>query len=209
MNAKKFLVLLLVFVILVSGVTACGTAPKEDAASAAATGTATPTTEASPTPSATPLPTDTPTDGPTATPTHAQMHTPTPTPTSGPVPTEKPAMPTTPTASTPTFKALPGMWRGTTWFGSFSFVVSSSGGEILRLNLVSQVSQGGGVYTVRHNQTWMRGVPIDADGYFDLSDPESDLQLVFRGQFSPDGTSATGLWEMHSGSLSAEWSIQR
>ena len=126
-----------------------------------------------------------------------------------PVPTQKPATPT-PTTSTAVFEALPGTWSGTTRFGSFSFIVSSSGGEILRFNLIGQVPRRGGVYTVRYNKAWMiEGPLIDADGSFDLSDPESDPQLVFRGQFSPDGTAATGLWEMLSGSLSAEWSVQR
>jgi DNA gyrase/topoisomerase IV subunit B len=55
------------------------------------------------------------------------------------------------------------------------------------------------------------GMPIDEDGSFDLSVPVT--QLIFRGQFSQDGTKATGLWEMVDhpfvGTVSEEWGVER
>ena len=54
-------------------------------------------------------------------------------------------------------------------------------------------------------------MPIDEDGSFDLSVPVT--QLIFRGQFSQDGTKATGLWEMVDhpfvGTVSEEWGVER
>jgi hypothetical protein len=52
-------------------------------------------------------------------------------------------------------------------------------------------------------------VLIDDDNAFDLSTPEAGI--TFRGQFSEDGKSATGVWEVTAGgeTVSEAWSIER
>jgi hypothetical protein len=85
--------------------------------------------------------------------------------------------------------------------------VSPNGKGITSLEL----SYGVGIVTGSVSMTPEgEGMAIDEDGSFDLSVP--DAQLIFRGQFSQDGTSATGLWEMNPpfmDTLSEEWGIER
>ena len=103
-------------------------------------------------------------------------------------------------------KARAGKWQGTTGFGSFSFTVCEGGGKITDYTLqfrvdgaTQAVARGGG-----------EEVLIDKEGAFDLSRPEAGS--VFRGQFSADGKSASGVWEVigpDGDTISEEWTVRR
>jgi hypothetical protein len=164
-----------------------------------------------PTPTVTPVPTATPT--PTPTPTATSTPTVTPTPTSTPTPTVTPT-PTIP----PGVKARAGEWRGTieseSVDGAFMFVVSPSGKEITGLELRCRIAGYGTVSFEFGEDAAERaseggGVPISDDGSFRIR----ATLVLFRGRFSEDGTSASGLFEMALApadtTVSAAWEIRR
>ena len=102
--------------------------------------------------------------------------------------------------------ARAGKWQGTTGFGSFSFTMCEGGGKIKDYRLQSEVNGA--------TQAVARGgdeeVLIDKEGAFDLSKPEADL--VFRGRFSADGKSASGVWEVTAPggeTVAEDWAIER
>jgi hypothetical protein len=131
--------------------------------------------------------------GATATPLPTATATPTPAPT--PTPTISP------------LEARAGEWRGATEFGSFTFVVAPGGTEITSIELAYYIGITSGTSSITPEDG---GIPIAEDGSFGVSLP--DGQLTFRGKFSQDGTSATGLWEMAiplHGTSSEEWTIER
>lgn len=100
--------------------------------------------------------------------------------------------------------ARTGRWEGETAFGSFSFTVCASGRRITGYMLE---------YTTGGNTQALGGdidVLLDKEGAFDLSEPEAGV--VFSGQFSADGTSASGVWEVTTAggeTMSEEWTIVR
>lgn len=128
--------------------------------------------------------------------------TPTPEPPEAIPPTAKP----TPTLSP--LEARVGEWSGATEFGSFSFVVSPNGKRVTVLDLSYRI---GDLSTSSSFTPEGEGMPIDEDGSFNFS--VSEPYLNFRGQFSQDGTSATGIWEMDipftDTTVSEEWAIER
>lgn len=102
-------------------------------------------------------------------------------------------------------QARAGTWRGETAFGSFSFTVCEGGRKITAYTLeyttdgtTQALALGGG-----------DEVLIDKEGTFDLSTPEAGV--VFRGQFSKDGKSASGVWEVAApgGAVSEAWDAKR
>jgi hypothetical protein len=100
--------------------------------------------------------------------------------------------------------ARAGRWQGETAFGSFSFTVCGAGRRITGYMLE---------YTTAGNTQALGGdieVPLDREGTFDLSAPEAGM--VFSGQFSADGTSASGVWEVAAPggeTVSEEWTVVR
>ena len=103
-------------------------------------------------------------------------------------------------------EARSGTWQGETGFGSFSFTVCEGGRRISDYRLQFNVDGA--------TQALARGggdeVLIDKEGAFDLSEPEAGL--VFRGQFSADGKSASGVWEINipgGDTLTEGWAIER
>jgi hypothetical protein len=101
-------------------------------------------------------------------------------------------------------QARSGMWRGETALGSFSFTVCEGGRRINDYKLE---------YTVGGSQMLSIGVSgkalIDDDNAFDLSTPDAGVTL--RRQFSEDGKSASGVWEMTvlGEMVSEEWALER
>ena len=111
----------------------------------------------------------------------------------------------TPGADNPR-EARSGKWQGEAAFGSFSFTVCEGGRRIENYRLEYTV---GGV-----TQALAPGggdeVLVGKEGAFELSAPEAGL--TFRGQFSSDGKSASGLWEIttpEGSTLSEEWTVVR
>mgnify|MGYP001828121852 CR=1 FL=1 len=100
--------------------------------------------------------------------------------------------------------ARTGTWEGETTFGSFSFTVCGSGKRITGYMLQ---------YTIGGNTQALGGdieVLLDKEGAFDLSEPETDV--VFSGKFSPDGRSASGVWEVTAAdgeTVLEEWTVVR
>ena len=103
-------------------------------------------------------------------------------------PTKIPDVTATPTISP--LEARVGVWEGTTQFGSFIFEVSPDGMSIIDLRLHWEA--GGGVFRGNFTLTSLP-MPINDDDSFKLDLPED---FVFEAQFSDDGTSASGFWEM-------------
>lgn len=100
--------------------------------------------------------------------------------------------------------ARTGRWEGETAFGTFSFTVCASGrritGYMLEYTIGGQTQALGGDIEVL----------LGEEGTFDLGSPEAGV--VFSGQFSADGTSASGVWEVTTPSgetVSEEWSVTR
>ena len=100
-------------------------------------------------------------------------------------------------------QARAGTWRGETEFGSFSFTVCEGGRKITAYTLeytrngtTQALALGGG-----------DEVLIDKEGAFDLSTPEAGV--TFRGKFSKDGSSASGVWEVAGGTVSEAWDAER
>ena len=100
--------------------------------------------------------------------------------------------------------ARTGRWEGETTFGSFSFTVCGSGKRITGYMLQ---------YTTGANTQALGGdveVLLSEEGAFDLSAPESGV--VFSGQFSADGSSASGVWEVTTAdgeTVSEKWTVAR
>ena len=101
-------------------------------------------------------------------------------------------------------EARSGTWQGDTDFGHFSFTVCEGGRRITDYMLE---------YTVGESPMLSQGgsgeVLIDDENAFDLSTPEAGI--TFRGQFSADGKSAAGVWEVTASgeTVSEAWSIER
>ena len=97
-----------------------------------------------------------------------------------------------------------GTWQGDTEFGSFSFTVCEGGRRITDYMLEYKVGE-----SPMLSQGSSGEVLIDDDNAFDLSTPEAGI--TFRGQFSEDGKSATGVWEVTADgeTVSEEWSVER
>lgn len=101
-------------------------------------------------------------------------------------------------------EARSGTWRGETSFGSFSFTVCEGGRRITDYMLQ---------YTVGESPMLSQGgsgeVLIDKQNGFELSTPEAGI--VFRGEFSADGKSATGVWGVTTSgeTVSEAWSVER
>jgi len=103
-------------------------------------------------------------------------------------------------------QARSGIWRGETAFGSFSFEVCEAGGKVTAYTL--QYTVGGVTQALRLGIGDQ--VLIDDEGNsFDLSRPEEGV--TFRGQFSADGKSASGVWEVSASgeTVSGEWAVER
>ena len=103
-------------------------------------------------------------------------------------------------------EARAGRWQGETAFGSFSFTVCGGGRRIEGYRLeyaiggITQVLASGGGDEVL----------LDKEGAFELSAPDSGV--TFRGQFSADGKSASGVWEISTpggDTLSEDWTVVR
>jgi hypothetical protein len=102
--------------------------------------------------------------------------------------------------------ARSGKWEGTTVFGSFSFTVCEGGRKITGYRLQFKVDGA----TMAEARGAGKEVLIDKEGAFDLSKPEGDL--IFRGQFSADGESASGVWQVTvpgGDTLAEDWIIER
>ena len=103
-------------------------------------------------------------------------------------------------------EARSGKLQGETGFGTFSFTVCEGGRRITGYTLESTMdgttqalALGGG-----------NEVLIDKEGAFDLGAP--DTGVVFRGQFSADGKSASGVWEVtgpDGETVSEDWTVTR
>ncbi len=101
-------------------------------------------------------------------------------------------------------EARSGTWEGETAFGSFSFTVCEGGRRITDYML--QYTVGGSPML---SQGGSGEVQIGDEGGFDLSTPEAGI--TFHGQFSADGKSATGVWEVTASgeTLSEAWAVER
>ena len=103
-------------------------------------------------------------------------------------------------------EARSGKWQGETAFGSFAFTVCEGGRKITAYTL--EYTAGGTTQALA-----LGGgdeVLIDKGDTFDLSIPEAGV--IFRGQFSADGKSASGVWEITApgaDTLSEDWAIER
>jgi hypothetical protein len=103
-------------------------------------------------------------------------------------------------------QARAGEWRGETELGSFSFTVCEGGKKITAYTLEYEVDGAAETLSLDAGDE----VLIDKEGTFDLSTPEAGV--VFRGQFSADGKSASGIWEVTApggDSVSEEWAVER
>jgi len=103
-------------------------------------------------------------------------------------------------------EARSGNWQGETGFGSFSFTVCEGGRRIADYTLQFKVDGATQALALGAGEE----VLIDKEGAFDLSAP--DAGVVFRGQFSADGKSASGVWEItepEGDTFSEEWTIMR
>lgn len=99
-----------------------------------------------------------------------------------------------------------GRWQGDAAFGSFSFTVCEGGRRISDYALEYTIDGT----TQAQALTGGDEVLIDKEGAFDLSTPEAGV--TFRGQFSVDGKSASGVWQVTTpdgDTLSEEWIITR
>jgi hypothetical protein len=103
-------------------------------------------------------------------------------------------------------EARSGKWQGETAFGSFVFTVCEGGRRISGYTL--EYSLGGTTQALA-----LGGgdeILIDKEGAFELSAPEAGV--TFRGQFSADGQSSSGVWEITApggDTVSEEWAIER
>ena len=103
-------------------------------------------------------------------------------------------------------QARTGTWHGETEFGSFSFTVCEGGRRITAYTL--EYTTGGTTQALA-----LGGgdeVQIDKEDAFDLSTPEAGV--TFRGQFSEDGKSASGVWEITlpgGDTVSEAWAVER
>jgi hypothetical protein len=100
-------------------------------------------------------------------------------------------------------EARSGSWRGETEFGSFSFTVCQGGRKITDYTL--EYTVGGSPMLLMDRS----GEVLISDNAFDLSSP--DAGVTFRGQFSEDGKSASGLWKVTTSgeTVSEAWNLQR
>ncbi len=103
-------------------------------------------------------------------------------------------------------QARSGIWRGETAFGSFSFEVCEAGGKVTAYTLQYTV---GGVTQALRLGIGDQVLIDEEDNSFDLSRPEEGV--TFHGQFSADGKSASGVWEVTaSGETVYEaWALER
>ena len=103
-------------------------------------------------------------------------------------------------------QARAGTWRGETEFGSFSFTVCEGGRRITAYTL--EYTTGGTTQALALGGG--NEVQIDKEDAFDLSTPEAGV--TFRGQFSEDGKSASGVWEITlpgGDTVSEAWAVER
>lgn len=103
-------------------------------------------------------------------------------------------------------EARTGKWQGETAFGSFSFTVCGGGRRIEDYMLVYTTDGA----TQALAPTGGDEVLVDKEGAFELIAPEAGV--AFRGQFSADGKSASGVWEISTpggNTLSEEWTVVR
>ena len=114
-------------------------------------------------------------------------------------------------ADNPT-QARAGAWHGETEFGSFSFTVCEGGRKITAYAL--EYAMDGAAETLSLDAG--DEVVIDKEGAFDLSTPEAGV--TFRGQFSADGKSASGIWAITptgaaapvgGDTVSEDWTLDR
>lgn len=118
-----------------------------------------------------------------------------------------PAATPTPKPTVSPLETRVGVWSGTTEFGSFTLIVAPGGREITSLKLTFHAGITSGTTDLTPGGT---GLAIKEDGSFGIALPKAGLD--FRGQFSPDGTSLTGHWEMEiplTGVVSEDWVVQR
>lgn len=141
--------------------------------------------------------------GPTATPTPTFTPVPTLTPTLTPTPPPSPTPTNIPTPTTSPAELRVGDWSGTSDIGTLSFTVLPGGKEITNLVFSYQV---GGVST--EIELTSGSIPISADGSFQFHIATFD----FQGQFSEDGTSASGTYEVEPplhDAVSGEWTAEK
>lgn len=101
-------------------------------------------------------------------------------------------------------EARSGAWRGETAFGSFSFTICDGGRRITDYRLEYTVG-GTQMLSLKEGGELL----IEDDNTFDLSTP--DAGVTFCGQFSEDGKSASGVWEVTASSeaVSEAWALER
>lgn len=101
-------------------------------------------------------------------------------------------------------QARSGTWDGDTEFGHFSFTVCEGGGKITHYMLEYRVGESSMLSQGSSGESL-----IDDQNAFDLSTPEAGI--TFRGQFSEDGKSVTGVWEVTADgeTVSEEWALER
>jgi len=101
-------------------------------------------------------------------------------------------------------EARSGTWRGETAFGTFAFTVCDGGRRITDYRLEYTV---GGTQMLSLKE--VGELLIDDENAFDLSTPAAGV--TFRGQFSEDGKSASGLWEVTASgeTVSEAWALER
>jgi len=101
-------------------------------------------------------------------------------------------------------EARSGTWRGKTDFGSFSFTVCDGGRRITDYRLEYTVG-GTQMLSLKEGGDLL----IEDDNTFDLSTP--DAGVTFCGQFSEDGKSASGVWEVTASgeAVSEAWALER
>jgi len=101
-------------------------------------------------------------------------------------------------------QARSGTWQGETAFGSFSFTVCEGGRKIADYMLEYKVGESPMLSQGSSGESL-----IDDENAFDLSTPEAGI--TFRGQFSEDGKSVTGVWEVTADgeTVSEAWTLER
>jgi len=109
----------------------------------------------------------------------------------------------TATATLSSLEARAGEWHDTTQFGSFTFEVSPDGKTVIDFRL--HYEAGGGVIKGDIKLTSLP-ILINEDDSFKVEFPG---EFIFTAQFSHDGTSALGSWEMFNPIEASEnWKIK-
>nr|MBN1230063.1 hypothetical protein [Anaerolineae bacterium] len=118
----------------------------------------------------------------------------------GPTATPEP----TPTPTMTPEETRAGLWMGATEFGAFTFVVSDDGMTVTDWS----ASYYAGITSGSIDPQGELAIPIDEDNAFSIDFGSG----IFECQFSDDGHSATGLYEISialAGEYSEEWTIER